>query len=866
VASLRAFLLACFFLGLLVAGGTWYFSRDLPKLASPADYRPELATRVLAPRTPPAVGEALVAEFFRERRYLLPPGPMPERVVAAFLAAEDEGFFSHPGVSLLGLLRASWANLRAGRVVQGGSTITQQLAKSLLGDSERSLGRKLRELILTLRLETSLSKEAILHIYLDQIYFGAGAHGIVAAARTYFHKEPAELGWAEAALLAGLPQAPSRYAPQEAPARAKKRQRYVLDRLLALGKLSPDEHARASSEVLRIYGDPRESTDFSPHWIEHLRQELVERLGESLVYSGGLTVRLPSAVGFSRAAAGSLRSGLSRLERKRGYRGPVRRRPELGGPEDSSAVRVYKEAEKDRFVKDALGFLALTAGGRLDPDATLAQAGFASAEELLQPGKRYIARVDSVDAKNRSLRAWVGGEFSIEVSGAELAWAWPRAKNTKAQGGSVPFARGDQILVSAVSARPKVQASKTGDPPETGSEAGARPQLLWQLEQEPRVEGALVSIDVATGNVLALEGGVDFQRSQFNRAVQARRQPGSVFKPFVFALALEKGFTPSSVVLDAPIVEDDGPNGEWKPDNHDESFEGETTLRHALIHSRNVPTIKIAQELGPPSILQFLARLGVKGAFTPDISMALGSGGISLLEATRGYGLFPRLGRRLEPVFYTEVVDQAGVALLRSRPVLLPPKVSIPPVVRLPGRRAARGLSALLPEYPPPGDPDQVLDPRVAYVMTHLMREVVDYGTAMEARELGYPAAGKTGTTSDYKDAWFVGFTPGVVTGVWVGHDEPVSLGKDGTGARAALPIWLDYMTSAVRSYPKEEFVVPPGVVFVEVDPETGELAGKGTVERTREAFVEGTQPGVGRQEHQGAQGGFSDFDGEDSL
>ncbi|MEN9723353.1 MAG: PbpA2: penicillin-binding protein, partial [Pseudomonadota bacterium] len=480
--------------------------------------------------------------------------------------------------------------------------------------------------------------------------------------------------------------------------------------------------------------------------------------------------------------------------------------------------------------------------GRLDPVSAVSDSGLKSEAELLREGEYYQALVSSIDDSRKVAGVLIGG-VRLELPLKEMKWARP-SKDGRIIGPepSLPskvVSKGDVILV-----RP-LRTKESG--------------FYATLEQEPLVQGALISLDAQNGAVLSMVGGYDYSKSEFNRAIQATRQVGSSFKPIIYAAGLESGFTPASLILDAPLTFEDKELGKWKPANFDEKFHGDTTFRQALIKSRNVPTIRIVQEVQVGRLVDYAKRLGIHAEFPMDLSLSLGSIAVSPLELAKVYSLFPRLGKKLTPVFYTEVKDRndkvlESVELKTVAPTTALPRADDQAEARAPGTsptpapqgagESVRGRVALqLPRYPLETDPEQVLDPRVAYVMTHLMTEVVNYGTGTEAKQLGRPAAGKTGTTNDYLDAWFTGFTPQVVTVVWVGHDNQLPLGSGETGARAALPIWLSFMKEAVAEYPDSNFVVPAGVVFAPIDPATGRRLEANASRGIREAFIEGTEP-----------------------
>jgi penicillin-binding protein 1A len=810
-----------------------HFANGLPQIITVQDYKPPTVTQVVYDD---GKERTVLGEFFRlERRYVVPYESMPELLVRAFISAEDDKFFEHQGVNVASIIRAAIANARAGHVVQGGSTITQQVAKTLLLTSERSFTRKAKELILAHRLEKNLTKQQILYLYLNQIYLGHGAYGVQAAAKTYFRKDVSNITLAEAAMLAGMPQAPSLYSPLKNPVRAKERQRYVLRRMYENGYITQAQMTQAAAEPLRIFDDEDVAAKYSPYLVEEVRRYLIGRYGEKAVLEDGLTVQVATRPELALAARRSLQEGLRAVDKRIGYRGPI------DHLDDDAKIEERLRKTRLSMIWRKLGFQMFMPDGRMDAGEALKSAGLASEAGLLDPEELYEGVVTGFDDKRKTATVLVGA-VRTELPLEKMKWAraarddknpnLPRPEPTLP---SRTFKRGDVILVKLVEAK--------GD------------LVTVQLEQEPLVQGALFSIDVHTGQVLALEGGYDFAKSEFNRANQAQRQPGSSFKPIIFAAGLEKGFTPASIIVDSPIVYEDSDNGKWKPSNFEEKFYGDTTYRQALIKSRNVPTIKIVQNIQVPFLIDYARRLGMNAKFSPDLSIALGSMAVSLSEMTKLYALFPRLGKKVEPNYLVSVKDRDGKLLEdQGSPAPSPssgpqratsaegPAAPAEPSAPAPAPSAKPAVD--FPQYPLASDPSQVMDPRVAYVMSHLMKEVIAYGTGHEAKSLGRPAAGKTGTTNDYIDAWFMGFTPNVVTGVWVGFDNSQkSIGPGETGARAALPIWLSFMREAVKNYPETDFPIPPGVVFATIHPQTGKLVPPNTPNAIKEAFIEGTEP-----------------------
>lgn len=871
---------------LAIGGGglvVWYFSRSLPQIITVADYRPLGVTRILGGG---GKEDQELGEFFKERRYLIPYDKIQDNVVKAFVAAEDDRFFEHPGINIASIIRAGIANFRAGHVVQGGSTITQQVAKSLLLTPQRSMDRKIREVILASRIERNLTKQQILYLYLNQIYLGHGAYGVQAASRTYFRKDVSNVTLAEAALLAGMPQAPGKYSPLLNPKRAKERQNYVLRRMFENHFISQAQMNQAMAEAIPIYHDVDLNSQYAPYYVEHLRRYLVEKYGEKALYEDGLTITVPMTRELALTAAKSVKTGLLALDKRMGYRGPLK------NLENAEEIEKFLAEARQKLVERKLHYQYFMPEGKMDPIEGMRQAGLSSERDLLEPGEIYQGVVVGFDSDRKAARVMVGA-LRTELPLSQMRWARavrddrnPAAIRPEPASPSRVFKKGDVILVS-------LAGPEASSPDKADKAAHHKDGLVTvQLEQEPVVQGALFSMDVQTGYVLGMVGGYSFETSEFNRAVQAMRQPGSAFKPVIYSSALEKGFTPASIIVDSPVVfkETDG-SGSWKPNNYEEKFYGDTTFRQALIKSRNIPTVKIVQSVQVPYLIEYAKRLGMTGSFNADLSISLGSATTSLIELTRVYALFPRLGRKVTPRFLMKVEDRDGRVLEEQKPDEVPPISQLPPPAtgatsassaaangsaetNTPSTevrngsviRAGEGSKIIFPDYPLANDPNQVIDPRIAYVMTHLMKEVVTFGTGHEAKNLNRPAAGKTGTTNDSIDAWFMGFTPQVVTGVWTGFDNSKSLGSGETGARAALPIWLSFMLEAVKPYATTDFTVPPGITFSNIDPNTGRLASANSSLSIKEAFIVGTEPidsGTGMGSHSESNGDFFKEDRE---
>ncbi len=633
-----------FLMAVLVGGSAGFviFSVwDLPQVRMLEEYKPSITSRVYSDNN------KLLAEFFMENRTPVVLSDVPENLINALIATEDTRFYSHHGIDLRGMARAMFRNLRARRIVEGGSTLTQQLAKVLFLTPERSLTRKFKELVLALRIEQQYTKREILTFYLNQIYFGSGAYGVEAAAQIYFGKHVKDLNIEECALLAGLPRSPRYYSPFKSPESALSRRAYVLNRMVAmhvLPKPQADEAKKAPlpSQPNTAVGGP------APYFVEYVRQKVEERFGSSILYSGGLNIYTSINDNLQRAAEKAVNDGLVKIEA--------------------------------RHVK-----------------------------------------------KNASI---------------------------------------------------------------------------------PPLQAALIAVDPTTGHIRAMVGGRDFSKSQFNRAWQAQRQPGSAFKPLIYAAALDRGDSPAEILDDSPLSIKIDNHKNWSPENFSRTYQGPVTMRKALAQSLNIPTVRLLGKIGIPDAIGYARKLGITSTLNPYPSLALGSSDVSLFELITAYSVFANRGMRLGPVSILTIADSAGRVLYSSDAV-----------------------------------PEQVVKPETAFLITNLLKGTIDQGTAWKARELGRPAAGKTGTTNDYCDAWFVGYTPDLVAGVWVGYDDHRSIGPRETGARAALPIWLEFMKQATAGRDPEDFAVPDNIVFRDIDQKSGLLSSGSCGRLIREAFLSGTEP-----------------------
>ncbi len=612
---------------------------DLPQVEALEEYRPSITSRIYSD------SNRLLAEFFLENRTPVALEDVPEMLIKALIATEDTRFYSHSGIDSRGIVRALFRNIRAGKILEGGSTLTQQLAKVLFLTPERSYTRKLKEMALALRIEQHYTKREILSMYLNQIYFGSGAYGVEAAAQIYFGKSAKDLNLAECALLAGLPRSPKYYSPFKSPENARSRRAYVLNRMVSAGIITGQQAEEAKKTPLPVQIAARAGGP-SPYFVEYVRQKVEERFGSSILYTGGLNVYTSINNDLQRYAEEAVAAGLAKIKTPRGT------------------------------------------------------------------------------AKSSPLQA------------------------------------------------------------------------------------ALIAIEPSTGCIRAMVGGRDYSQSQFNRALQALRQPGSAFKPIIYAAALERGFGPSDLLDDSPLTIRLDQKKTWSPENFTHTYQGSVTLRTALAQSLNVPTVRLLEKVGIDETIQYARRLGIRSPLAPYPSLALGSSDVTLAELTSAYAVFANHGIKLGPVSILMITDSTGRVLYMNDDV-----------------------------------PEQVMSPETAYLITSLLRGVIERGTGWKARELGRPAAGKTGTTNDYRDAWFIGYTPSLIAGTWVGYDDQESIGPKETGAHVALPIWLEFMKKAHAEQPPEDFSVPGGIIFKQVDPKTGLLSTENCKLSIREAFLPGTEP-----------------------
>jgi penicillin-binding protein 1A len=769
-----------------VAAGIWYFSKDLPDYSQLQDYEPPVMTRVHAS------DGALLGEYSKERRLYLPIQTVPKLVINAFLAAEDKNFYEHGGIDFTGMARAAVVyaqNFGSNRRPQGASTITQQVAKNFLLTNEVSFTRKIKEALLAMRIERAYSKDRILELYLNEIYLGLGAYGVAAASLVYFDKSVNELTVAEAAYLAAMPKAPGALHPVRNRDRAIERRNYVVDRLLENGWIKQADADKARKDPLVVSSRGTGAHTFAgEYFAEEVRRDILERYGEKKLYGGGLSVRATLDPRLQVMARKAMVTGLVKFDEEQGYRGAVSKL-------DISGDWGVKLADIKSLSDISPWQMAVV----LETSDQSARIGF-------QPGRDLGGGL----AKERKTGI-------VTLDGVR----WARAASGATRGKTPTsvaqlLAPGDVIYADPL--------FKDGNPVEG----------QFRLRQLPEVSGAMVAMDPWTGRVLAMVGGFSFDQSQFNRATQAYRQPGSSFKPIVYSSAIDNGYTPSTVLMDAPIEIDQGQGaGVWRPENFSVGkYQGPTTLRNALKLSLNTVTVRLAQDVGMPLISEYARRFGVYDDVLPNyLSYALGTGETTVMRMVTAYSMIANGGRRVRPTLIDRIQDRYGHTIFKH------------------DTRECRGCDAPggwknQPEPQLADRREQVLDVTTAYQITSMMEGVVQGGTAIALREVGKPIAGKTGTTSDAKDLWFVGFSPDLVVGLYVGYDKPRSLGRTAQGGHTAAPIARDFMKLALADKPAIPFKVPPGIKLVRVDSKSGTRAAPGQTAGTiLEAFKPGTAP-----------------------
>jgi penicillin-binding protein 1A len=808
--------------GLLCGLYILFLLHDVPHLDSIVSYRPMLTSQVLDQKG------SVLGEFFHENRDFIPFNKIPTLIVKAFIASEDQKFYDHIGLDFQGIMRAFVANLKSGKIVQGGSTITQQVAKSLLLSPERTLTRKIREAYLAFKIENKLTKDEIITLYLNQIYLGHGAYGIQRAAYNYFRKTAEELTLSEIALLAGMPQAPSRYSPLKSPSSAKHRQKYVLGQLATSHVISDTQAQEAALEPIDIFPAPSNYDSKSAHFVEYIRRTLSEKMTEADLHEGGLRIQTSLNGSFQNKAYDAIWTGLRHIDKRRGYRGPLRK------------IAIEKKEETLADLKEK-NFLSHPVSYSFLSDGTT-ESNYENPTGTLQKETIY----ECVVLDTTPTYAWISNgitEGMLHLK--DMNWARPVNPHKHTSLERV------RDITSVLHPGDVIQAKLTHFNP-----------IEFSLEQDPIIEAALLSIHIPTGKILAMVGGKDFGQSQFNRTYQAMRQLGSTFKPLIYTKAIELGLAPNTLILDAPIVyeekrepkEEDKeilaeakamdkaavqqkdlmtqledptstesettPEEEnifvWKPDNYGQVFMGDTTLREALIKSRNIPTIKLVQGIGVKPVIEFATLLGLNADFPKDLSLSLGSIATSLWEIMKAYAIFANGGKR---------VTYSGIeAITAVNTGSTSQKVEAPF------------------EFKSSEEAEQVISPQLAFMITYLLKDAVQHGTGVSLNRLGKPFSGKTGTTNDFIDAWFIGYSPDVLTGVWVGFDQPEFMGVSEAGSKAAGPIWLSYMKEVVKTYPIQDFMAPEKIVFSWMDPKNGKI-GAYKPGRIQVPFLEGAIP-----------------------
>ncbi len=798
----------------VIAGGIgliYWFSRDLPKLDSLKDYNPPTVSEVFD------TNGIKIGEFWTEKRFVLQPKEIPKTVIQAIVASEDDRFFEHKGIDYPGIVRAFFENLKAGHVVQGGSTITQQVTKSLLLSSERTFSRKIKEAILATQIEKNFNKDEILYLYLNQIFLGNRAYGVEAAARNYFHKAAKELNIAEAAMIAGLAKAPTAYSPLKDPAQAKIRQEYVIQRMYEVGYITKSQETEAKNFPLKVY---REDTDkdfnyrYTPWFTEYVRRLIQEKYGDTAPYTQGLRIDTAVDLKMQQAADAAMDRGLRELDKREGYSGPIRHI-------NSNDFKTYTDASHLQILEN-------------EPDnGFIVQQPPSKESKLKTPtplhdNQYYEALITGLDSKEQFLEISVG---HVQGFIKMQDYCWVHKRNLSGAGYDGMCVTRDPKGTFSVGDIVSVKLKKPTEE-ETKSKGYAPDKTYFSLEQRPAVEGAFFSYEPQTGFVKAIVGGKDYKESEFNRAMQALRQTGSSIKPLIYAAALDKGYTPETSIEDSPLYYEYSPGKFWSPSNYGGGYKGPTSFRSGLVNSRNVVTVRILMDIGTDYVTAYGRKLGLSAPIQRYYSMALGSNDMKLFEVCRAYGTFVTGGIRPDLVFVKRITDHTGRVLEEHHP-----RAIVPFTEQLSGKKekdnkdisirddlyqeAQNWIKSeklnlsdsekkiLYGNYIPEG---YTISPKTAYTMVQLMHDVVNYGTGFKVKALGRPAAGKTGTTNDETDVWFVGFVPNLFAGVWIGFDQAQKIGSRETGGTTAAPVFLYYMQQVLKDKPVAQFVIPPEI------------------------------------------------------
>ncbi|MCX5873477.1 MAG: PBP1A family penicillin-binding protein [Deltaproteobacteria bacterium] len=801
----------------MVAQGYIYFTQSVPNVEKLRKYEPPVVTTVYADK-----GD-LIGEFAYQKRFLIPMEQIPKELQDAFVAAEDKNFWRHAGVDKEAILRAIKKNLMAGTLKEGASTITQQVAKTFLLTPERKFTRKIKEAILSTRIEQSLSKEQILYLYLNQIYLGSSAYGVEAAAQTYFDKHAKDMTIAECAMLAGLAKAPSSNSPKRNLKKAIERRSYVLKRMLEDGCITEAQYEQANQEEPKIYHGSNPNIRIAADFVEHVRRHIERKYGSDALYKEGLQIYTTVSLDLTKSARDSMDVGLRELDKREGYRGPIKTLNVKG-------VLEFLE-EKSKNMEAPLRFGDVTEGvvTHLDSENVYVRLGTYEKDGVK---KDYLGQIKI----EGDPKWWVRQPFIRTEQ---------RTRNFAP--GELPFHVGDLIQVRILDPNPKRRDlymrkfGKTDSDMKNYKEYTEEmsPYFLLAPEQEPLVQSALMLRENRNGYVRVLLGGYSYSESKYNRAIQSRRQAGSSFKPVIYAAAIDKGFTASDIIMDTPLALTVPGTGEvWRPKNYRGGYLGPVTFRDCLVKSRNIPTIKILQQIGIDYTKNYAKKLGYTSSPTENLTMALGSTGVSLEEQLLAYSVFPNRGYLAPHIYVKKVVDRHGKVLEEN----LPPVFLDDPVrgadttvqkISLESDRTERNY----------GQAQRRIDPATAYIMTSLMQGVIQEGTATNLKKIvGRPdVAGKTGTTNENIDAWFVGFSPDYTCGVWVGFDDEVSIGDGETGGKAAAPIWGYFMKQVLKDVPVKDFAPPSNVEFRRVDPRTGILSSSN--EGFQEIFKVGSGP-----------------------
>ena len=718
---------------LIVVSILWVFSNNLPDYKYLKNYKAPVSSKIYS-----GSGE-LIQDFSSEKRIFIPYNSIPKKVINSFLSAEDKNFFEHPGIDAKGVLRAvikNISNILNSKRLEGASTITQQVAKNFLLSNEVSMQRKLKEAILAFRIERSLSKERILELYLNQIYLGQGSYGIAAASLEYFDKSIDELNYEEAALLAALPKAPSRYNPYKNKKIAKFRRDLVLKNLLENKYIDKESFANLKKEKINLKKRKKIFLEDSRYYVEEVRKDIVNKLGYNKVYKDGLNIKTPLNLNLQEIASEVLRNGIENYDKRNGWRGPIKN------------ISIINKKWENSIKND-----------------------------LEKKINWEIARITKIESSKIKIETEKNKNGSINLS--NLGWV-------KYNDIEKTFKIGDIIYVK------KINDSN------------------YDLKQLPSVNGAIVVMDPYTGRVLALSGGFSFKKSEFNRATQALRQPGSAFKPFIYALALENGYSPSTLILDAPLVLKQGTDLKmWKPENYGKKFYGRSTLREGLEKSRNLMTVRISQDLGLSKIVEFSKSLGIYENPTELLSISLGSAETTLLKLTSAYCSFVNGGKLVNPKLIDRIQDSEGNTIFKSEDRYC---------------ENCKNISYLSDDIPKIKDNfKQVFTPQTAYQITSILEGATKRGTAKKLKDLNLDIAGKTGTTNKNTDTWFIGYTSDLVVGVYIGYDEPQTLGKFETGAKTAMPIFKSFIKKAIKKENTRPFKVPEDITLMVVDSQTGQ-------------------------------------------